>query len=368
MEKAERLGIIIVHFGEKSRTVRCLNSFVRAALWLKERAPAVKTSILIVDNSQNLDPRVCRAVRDVEVTYFQPKVNLGYAGACYIAANLLKDATTLVFSNNDIILREDALLNLVETMKSLPDVGAIQPLVLINGSSKVDSIGLTCNSIMNGFNYSNWPIKPLSRFSTKGGLEVMECFGVDGMLFMLKRDAWEEVGGWDPEYFMFNEDGLLSWKLRLAGYRNYVALDSIAYHERGGTAEGYFVKRDPIFPSYYISRNKVLSILYIYGGIWLVVYFFTSILFELMKNFALSLKNRSALNLYYYFRALAFILRNRNHIVSERAKVPRRFDPEVFLKLGYVLPLSKSLAWLIKRRNILFETTAKKVKCCKSNL
>jgi len=350
-KKTERLGIVIVHFGYQSRTVRCLDSFVSAISWLKEYIPTVKTSILIVDNSGNLNLANCRHYHDAKVRYFRPKINLGYAGACYLATKLLKDASILIFSNNDIILREDALLYLLETLKSLPDAGAIQPLTLVNGTSKVDSSGLACNSIMHGFNYSNWPIKPLDRFFLKNGLEVMECFGVDGMLLALKRKVWDEVGGWDPNFFMFNEDNLLSWKLRLKGYRNYVALNSVAFHERGGTAEGYFLKKNPIFPSYYISRNKILSVLYIYEGLWLIVYFFISVLFEFAKSVWLSLWRKSALYVYYYFRAIIFILRSHKYVVSERARVIRKLNPREFIKRGYVIPILISLAWLFHARS-----------------
>jgi GT2 family glycosyltransferase len=291
----------------------------------------------------------------VEVRYFRPCRNLGYAGACYVGAKLLKNTSILTFSNNDIIFTEDSLAQLLRTMQLLPKVGAVQPLVLINGSFKVDSIGSTCNGIMHGFNYSNWPVKPLRRLSLKNGLMAIECFGIDGMMVMLRADVWEKVRGWDPSFFMFNEDGLLSWKLRLAGYKNYVALSSVVYHERGGTAKGYFTKKDPIFPSYYTSRNKILSILYIHEGVWLIIYLFASIFFEFVKNLTLSLKNRSSINLYYYLKALIFIMNARRHIISERAKVPRKLSTKHFLKKSYVLPLSTSLAWLLKRRKTILE-------------
>jgi GT2 family glycosyltransferase len=183
----------------------------------------------------------------------------------------------------------------------------------------------------------------------------VECFGVDGMIFMLKRKIWEAVGGWDPAFFMFNEDVLLSWKLKLKGYKNYVALSSVVYHERGGTTKGRFTKKDPIFPSYYTSRNRILSVLYIHEGIWLIIWFFISVFFEFVKNLMLSLKNRSGINIYYFFKALVFILNNRRHIVYERKKVCRKFNASYFLKKGYIITLRTSLAWLFKRRKIILE-------------
>jgi hypothetical protein len=144
-------------------------------------------------------------------------------------------------------------------------------------------------------------------------------------------------------------------EVEVEGLRNYVALSSIIYHERGGTAEGYFTKKEPIFPSYYIPRNKILSVLYIHEGVWLVAYFFLSILFEFAKNFALSVKNRSGINIYYYFKALTFVLRYQKHIVDERRKVFRKYNARYFLKKGYILTLKTSIGWLLKRRKTILE-------------
>jgi GT2 family glycosyltransferase len=355
VENVERLGIVIVHFGDdKLRTLVCLDSFITAASRLKDDKSFIETSIVVADNSGNLNLENYKS-SCCDVRHFNPGRNLGYAGACYAAAKLLADCSVLLFSNNDIILRENSLLTLFETMKSLPDVGAIQPLVIANGSSKVDSMGLTSNVLMQGFNYSNWPVKTVRNFVVGNGLKVMESFGVDGMLFAISRRAWEEVEGWDPEFFMFNEDNLLSWKLRLRGYKNYVAINSVICHERGGTAEGYFLKKNSIFPSYYISRNKMLSVLYIHEGAWLLMYFFGSSLFEFVKNLLLSIKNKSALHIYYYFEALTFVLSKHNHITSERAKVHRKLSVQSFLQQGYILPISTSITWLLKSRNNILE-------------
>jgi len=348
------LGIIIVHFGEESRTINCICSLAKAIQKLKSLYP-IRVSVLIVDNSGNLSLKNNIFLGDFEVRHLKPEKNLGYAGACYIGAKLLKDSSLLLFSNNDVVFSEDSLVQLLRTLDSLPEAGVVQPLVLTKDGSKVDSLGLTYNGIMHGFNYSNWPVKPLTKCFTTSGMKVMECFGIDGMAFAIKKNVWDEVGGWDPIFFMFNEDGLLSWKLRLRGYKNYVALSSIIYHERGGTAKGYFTKKEPIFPSYYISRNKILSVLYIHEGVWLVAYFFLSLFFEFAKNIALSVKNRSGINIYYYFKALTSILRNQKHIVDERKKVFRKYNARYFLKKGYILTLKTSIGWLLKRRKTILE-------------
>ena len=158
----ERLGIVIVHFGDDTfRTNKCLDSYINAISKLKKNKP-IEVSIVIADNSGNIQlqnsyPSCC------EVRYLNIGKNLGYAGACYLAAKTLNNFSKLLFSNNDVILTEYSLLNLLDAMQSLDNVGAIQPLVLGKGSQKADSIGLTSNVLMQGYNYSNWPIKPIRK-------------------------------------------------------------------------------------------------------------------------------------------------------------------------------------------------------------
>jgi len=131
------LGIIIVHFGEVPRTMNCLCSLAKAIEKLKSSYP-VRVSVLIVDNSGNLSLENNRSLGDFEVRCFKPEKNLGYAGACYIGAKLLKDSSLLVFSNNDVVFSEDSLAQLLKALDSLPEVGAVQPCLLYTSPSPRD--------------------------------------------------------------------------------------------------------------------------------------------------------------------------------------------------------------------------------------
>lgn len=353
----KRLGVIIVHFGEKTRTIHCLESLIRALHKLKNILP-IEATVLVVDNLGNLSLKYCKVPTGIEIRYFKPSKNLGYAGACYLGAKLLRNSTLLLFSNNDILFSENSLIGLIKAVDSLPAAGAIQPLVLTSDCLKIDSLGSTSNNIMYYFGYSNLPIK--YRLILLNDLKIVESFGIEGAVFIIKKTVWENIGGWDPLFFMFNEDSLLSWKLRLSGYKNYVVLNSIVYHERGGTAKGHFIKKDPIFSSYYSSRNKFLSTLYIHEGYWLIIYFCILFLFEFIKNLILSIENRTGVYLYYYIRALIFVLKNRKHIVSERRKIQRKYNAMYFLKNNYTLSIKISLAWLIKSRKIILDNLTNK--------
>ena len=54
----------------------------------------------------------------------------------------------------------------------------------------------------------------------------------------------------DPFLFLYHEDLELGWRIRLAGYKNVLAVDSIAYHD-------YEFKRS-IQKFYWMERNRII--------------------------------------------------------------------------------------------------------------
>jgi GT2 family glycosyltransferase len=79
---------------------------------------------------------------------------------------------------------------------------------------------------------------------------------ITGACFLIRRDVFETVQGFDEAYFMYVEDMDLCYRLRQAGYTNLYVPEAVAYHERGrsprsdrrvviegGQAPEYFVKK-----------------------------------------------------------------------------------------------------------------------------
>lgn len=356
-----RIGLVLAHYGNTNVTKRFLQSLSLAVAGLVDYDPSIVFKIVIVDNSKNLIIQNDTMPRMANLEILVPRENLGYSGACSCGTESLRDCDFLFFSNNDIILFENTLTNLVKSLDVLPDLGALQPLGLraddgeIGPTAEIDSMGITCNPLMNVFSYSNWPIEPIGTLRIDGRV-FHEVFGIDGMFFGMRSKTWFELGGWDPSLFMFNEDLMISWKIRLAGLKNYVVLDSVVGHVRGSSAQGSFIKENPIYPAFYISRNKLLTMLYIYDRKWLLKYFVVGLIFEFGKNSLLSLRSRSIAHIMYYLRGLVDIGRKQRLIIEERKKVVHNVSLNTLIDDQQILSLRLSLRLIARNmRTILGE-------------
>jgi N-acetylglucosaminyl-diphospho-decaprenol L-rhamnosyltransferase len=60
---------------------------------------------------------------------------------------------------------------------------------------------------------------------------------VSGALFLTRRQAWDELGGFDPGYFMYMEDVDLCWRAGRAGWGVGYEPSAEVGHEQGVSAD-----------------------------------------------------------------------------------------------------------------------------------
>jgi GT2 family glycosyltransferase len=61
---------------------------------------------------------------------------------------------------------------------------------------------------------------------------------VVGACFLVRRSAWDAVGGFDPDYFLYFEDVDLCWRLRCAGWDTYLDTGVVVRHHFQGASRG----------------------------------------------------------------------------------------------------------------------------------
>jgi len=80
--------------------------------------------------------------------------------------------------------------------------------------------------------------------------QSLEIFSGCGGAVAYRREAWEAVGGFDEDFFMYCEDVDLGWRLQLAGYRAVFAPQARVYHRLSATGGG-------VIASFYTGRNTL---------------------------------------------------------------------------------------------------------------
>ncbi len=165
--------------------------------------------LVVVDNaSADASAEIARAAgaRVIEL-----ERNVGFAGGCRAGA----EATTaplLFFCNPDCEVAPGTLSALRAAATLKPRWGAWQALVTLPGGREVNTSGGITHWLGMGwagaYGASVDAVEP----------ELHEVSFASGAALMVRREAWEEVDGFDAAYFMYCEDLDLSLRLRLAGW------------------------------------------------------------------------------------------------------------------------------------------------------
>jgi GT2 family glycosyltransferase len=146
--------------------------------------------------------------------------------------------------NNDTTVEPDFLRPLVELMESEPRIGVAGPKILRHADpSRVDSVGGDLNL---------WIARHV-HFHRPYAQPRTDLTFIHGCAFMLRREALEEVGLLDEDYFAYWEEGDYCMRLRRAGWRIACQPASVIYHKVAQTNR--FLSN---FYIYYMIRNGFL--------------------------------------------------------------------------------------------------------------
>jgi N-acetylglucosaminyl-diphospho-decaprenol L-rhamnosyltransferase len=182
------------------------------------------------------------AVPDLDVV--DPGCNLGYGAA----VNRGAAATTAPFvlvCNPDLEIPADAVGALAAALDADPGCALAGPLIRTPEGgrypsarrfpSMVDAAG---HALLGLFAPDNRYTRNYQRSELDGApAEVRTVDWVSGACFLVRRPAFEQVGGFDESYFMYAEDVDLCWRLGRAGWRIAYAPTAEVTHLQGRSTD-----------------------------------------------------------------------------------------------------------------------------------
>jgi N-acetylglucosaminyl-diphospho-decaprenol L-rhamnosyltransferase len=226
---------VIVHFGDPTPTNRAVRS-------VRQKAP--EADVFVVDNGGLEEPRF-----DGAVSVLRAGRNLGYGAACNLGAHS-SSSEFLLLMNNDVEIDSGTLPALEAALDRDPMAAAAGPRLFDSGGRAVPSIGRAPTPRRILFENLFLP-RLLPRFPFFHGHHTVRTShrrrrAVEtllGAVFLVRRAAFESVGGFDESYFFYLEESDLFARLRAAGWTILFEPAASAVH-RGGEASSQVPRED----------------------------------------------------------------------------------------------------------------------------
>lgn len=185
--------------------------------------PTLHVETIVVDNgSQDGSPEIV-ASRFPSVHLLRNAENRGFAGAANQGARS-GTGRHLLFLNSDARLLPGALRELVDVADRHADAGAVGARILnVDGSFQASHTSFPSlaseflvlsglGRLLHGAHYPN---------AGPGDDVVRPVDWVSGACFLVRREAFDAVDGFDEGYFLYAEELDLCYRLRLAGWRTW---------------------------------------------------------------------------------------------------------------------------------------------------
>lgn len=235
-ETAE-LALVVINFDSGDHLRSCLSHLLPAA-------GGVKVQVIVVDNAST-DGSADGAEEALPGTeVLQNRVNQGYGRACNLGFKSTS-APFVCFLNPDIVPEPDSLAAMLQGIVDRPEVGVLGPrLMNPDGSTYpscrvVPKMGVAIGHAVFGLFSDNNRFSRAYKLIDVDHAAAREVDWVSGAAMVVRREAFDQIGGFDEGFFMYVEDLDLCSRLRGAGWKSFYDPSSQMLHHVAGSSRRY---------------------------------------------------------------------------------------------------------------------------------
>lgn len=211
------VSVIIVNYNS--------GNFALAAIQSLLRQIGVKLEIIVVDNASQDDSIFVLQTRLADqILLIQSATNLGFSRANNLGASKANGNFLLVLNPDTVIDDLHAIQHLVKALLANPQVGLMAPLIDEPRKNKQVRPRHT------------YPSERYLNHTKKLNNLPGDIAWVLGACMLLKRDVFNQINGFDEDYFLYGEDADICLRVRLAGYAIGFA-DSVKIMHVSGASE-----------------------------------------------------------------------------------------------------------------------------------
>lgn len=252
MQDSFDVSIIIVNWNAGKYLQETIESLV-------EKTKNISYELIIVDNNSNRDEESFLYIQNVlskwnNFTFIKADENLGFSKANNIGMSISKGRNLLIL-NPDVVFSNNIIEILSNYLDNNEEVGMVGPKVLNpDGSFQQPClrgkpypkdtlfhiVGLAKafpkNEYFNG--YAMWNVDRD---------KINECWALSGCCMMIKKFLYEQIGGMDEQFFMYQEETDWGIRTKNVGKRVVYNPNAVVTHYQGVTTKRIQTKSVLIF-------------------------------------------------------------------------------------------------------------------------
>lgn len=284
------LSIIVLNYKTKEITADCLQS-------IKDSKDSYKKEVIVVDNESGDGSVEYLQKKFPEYTVFGSGKNGGFAYGNNIGAKKAK-GTYVWLLNSDTILQKNTIQLLLD--EAIKNNSAVATCTLLNKDGSIQPQGGALPTLGNLAAWMTFfddipllgkMVNPYQQRSIAYYQKNQHPGWVGGTALLVKRTAWEKLGGLDQEIFMYGEDTDFCIRAHKAGYSiDYFAAPKLVHLGQAsgsskGAVLGEYKGLKYVFKKHYAPGDmRVLRILLKIGALLRIILFGMIARDEIRKN------------------------------------------------------------------------------------
>lgn len=208
------VAAVIVSYNVRDLLLRCITS-------LKDDGVS---EIVVVDNASRDTSADAVAEHEPDVTLLRLTRNIGF-GAGQNRGVARTTAPYILIVNPDVVVEPGSTKALVGALEHDRGLGIVGPRIETPDGEVYPSARAfpdLIDAAGHAFLHFLWPNNRFSRRYRMLDWDKASARDVDwvaGTHILVRREAWDAVGGFDEAYFMYMEDVDLCWRMRERGWR-----------------------------------------------------------------------------------------------------------------------------------------------------
>ena len=225
------IAVILINYNSSKYTLQCIDAIY------KQTRNALRIQVIVVDNNSTVED--FKNLKDnfpqkSNCSLHRSIVNTGFGGGNMLGAQYAT-ANYLLFLNNDAMLLNDCLSILKHYMDTHPKVGVCTAQNYDDKQKLVPSFdhnkGLRRLLLGRGYlektNPKRYPKRKIEY------AEPLEVDWVNGAFLFFRKNAFEIIGGFDTNIFLYWEEMDVCHRLRKAGYSSWLISEAKILHYQG---------------------------------------------------------------------------------------------------------------------------------------